>query len=181
MVTMIDCICPVCGEKFSRRLAYYKVAQRKGLNSYCSKKCSGIGRRDGKTVEQKKKEKAEYDKKFRYYHKDGIKQRKAAAFKIDYAANPEKYREQRKKRYPKHLEYLRTPEYKAWKKEYDLKYLAKKDYGAFSEAAILLSELEKFLVQNMPSELRFQMGITNKTQKRKRLWQRTNKNFQQQT
>jgi len=178
---MIDLECPICKAKFSRRLAYYKVAQSKGLNSYCDKKCAGIGRRDGKTIEQKKKEKAEYDRKYRKEYSEEIKAEKAAKFKIDYAANPEKYREERKRRYPKHLEYLNTPKYKAWKKEYDLKHLAKKDYGVFWEAAILLKELETFLLTIRPDGIKFQMGITNKTQKRKRLWQRTKKNLQRQT
>lgn len=175
-VTMVDCVCLVCKEPFKKALGHYNRAIKQGLNIYCSRTCAGIGRRT--SAEEKKAVKAAYDKKI-----SNTPERKAARqryFQKSYKANPEKYREIRKAKYPKHLEYLNTPEYKERKREYDKKYLAKRGYGAFAESAILLSELELFLKQTMPKELKFQMGITNKTQKRKRLWQRAKKNFQQQ-
>jgi len=42
---------------------------------------------------------------------------------------------------PQHLEYCRRPEYRKWKAEYDRKYLARKQFGSFGEAAIVLNEL----------------------------------------
>lgn len=173
----ISCICKVCGCEFNKSIGHYNRAIRCGLNVYCNRACAGIGRRT--SVEEKKAVKAAYDKKI--YTTLERREARKRYFKKAYLANPEKYKAIRQAKYPKHLEYLRSSKYKAWKKEYDKKYLSKKYYGAFSEAAILLSELELFLTQNMPSELKFQMGIINKSQKRKRLWQKMNKNYQQQT
>lgn len=174
---MINCTCPVCGNKFKKEVGHYNRAIKQGLNVYCNRTCAGIGRR--KSTEEKKATKAAYDKKI--YNTPERQEARKRYFQKSYKANPEKYKAIRQARYSKHLEYLRTPEYKEWKKNYDKVYRGKKNYGVFSEAAALLSELELFLKQNMPNELKFQMGITNKTQKRKRLWQRMNKNFQQQT
>ncbi len=173
---MIDCICSVCGVSYQKKASAYNRAIKSGLNIFCSRACVGLSKRT--SLEDKKAKKAAYDKKI--YHTPERTEARKRYFQKSYKANPEKYRELRKARYSKHLEYLNTPEYKAWKKEYDKKYIANKNYGVFSEAAIILIELESFLKQNMPDEMKFQMGITNKTQKRKRLWQRTNKNLRQQ-
>lgn len=173
---MIDCTCTICGKPYQKKEGAYNRALKLGMNIFCSRACCGVSKRT--SIEDKKAKKAAYDK--RVYNTPERKEARRRYFQKSYTSNPEKYRELRRAKYPKHLEYLNTPEYKAWKKEYDKKYIANKNYGVFSEAAIILIELESFLKQNMPDELKFQMGITNKTQKRKRLWQRTNKNLQQQ-
>lgn len=175
-MTTVNCICPVCGNGFEKGLGDYNRAIKQGLNVYCNRTCAGIGRRT--SAEEKKKVKAAYDKKI--YNTPERKAARKRYFQKSYKENPEKYKAIRAAKYPKHLEYLRTPEYKEWKKNYDKKFKAEKNYGPFAQAAVLLIELESFLKQNMPNELKFQMGITNKTQKRKRRWQRQNKNFQQQ-
>lgn len=173
-MTMVDCICPVCNSSFKKVLGHYNRAVKKRLKVYCNRTCSGIGRR--KSKEEKKAVKAAYDKKI--YNTPERKLARKRYFKKSYEENPEKYRLIRRSRYKKHLEYLNNPEYKLWKKEYDKKYRAKKHYGAFAEAALILSELELFLKQNMPDELKFQMGITNKKQKRNKLWQQVKKQQQ---
>ncbi len=165
--------CAYCDKKSEKLAGHVNRANAIGAPIYCDRTCAGLGRRSGKTIEQKKKEKAEYDRQFRYYHRQKIKEKKALAFKIDYAANPEKYREQRKRRYPEHLKYLQSTEYKKWKSDYDEKFRAKKDYGIFWECSLLLKELDLWLLIHSPDGMHFQMGITNKTQKRKRLWQKT--------
>lgn len=173
---MIDCICSICGISYQKETNHYNRAMKLGLNIFCSKVCFGISKRT--TLEEKKAKKAAYDKKI-----SNTPERKEARkryFRKAYDSNPDKFKEIRKSRYSKHLEYLNTAEYRSWKKEYDKKYRAEKYYGVFSEAYIILLELETFLVQNAPDGMKFQMGITNKTQKRKRLWQRTNKSLQQQ-
>ena len=43
---------------------------------------------------------------------------------------------------PKHVEYCRRPEYKAWKHEYDIQKAAE-EFGEFGEAWRLLLDLEK--------------------------------------
>lgn len=173
--SLVDCICPICNNGFKKTLGHYNRAMKQGLNVYCNRTCAGIGRRT--TEEEKKAVKAAYDKKI--YNTPERQAARKRYFEKSYKSNPEKYKAIRKAKYQKHLEYLRTPEYKEWKKNYDVKYRANKEYGEYGEAALLLFELEEFLNQNMPTELKFQMGITNKTQKRKRLWQRRSKNFQQ--
>lgn len=174
----IKIICAFCGKKNEKYIVHVNRAISIGAPVYCNKKCAGLARRDNKTSEQKKNEKAEYDKIYRQKNIKLIKNKKALAFKLDYAENPEKYRQQRRRRYPKHLEYLRTPEYRKWKQSYDETFRAKKDYGVFWECSLLLKELESWLLNNSPVGMHFQMGITNKTQKRKRLWQKTMKKQQ---
>jgi len=160
-------ICPICNKEYEKSTGHYNRAVKLGANLYCSKTCFGLGRRGNKSTEQKKAEKAEYDKQYRYYHREGIKQKKAEAFKKDYAANPEKYKEQRKKKMPKHVEYCRNPEYKAYKKEYDHKYRLEQRYGEFWEAASVLVALNNELDSK---QIKYDNGIINKSQKRKRQW-----------
>jgi hypothetical protein len=147
-----------------------------GNKVYCSREHSGFGRRSGKTVEQKKTEKAAYDKIYSKKNFEIKKPKRAAYHKKTYKGERRKrWLEYNRKRYPQHLEYLNTPKYKEWKRDYDKKYLSKKDYGIFWESALLLNELEELLIKNRSDGTKFRMGITNKTQKRKRLWQRTKK------
>lgn len=129
--------CHYCRKIFEIKNGYYNRAKMMGNNVYCSRKHSGLGRR--KSIEEKKRVKAVYDKRI-----SQTPERKAAQhryFKKDYAANPEKYRAIRKAKYKKHLEYLRRPEYRAKKKIYDQKRCAKLHYGDFGEAAIALRQL----------------------------------------
>lgn len=164
-------ICPACGLEVEKDTSDVNRAKKAGLNIYCSRLCGGIGRR--KTDAEKKTVKAAYDKKIRNTPKR--RQKRKEYFQKSYTNNPDKYKKIRQEKYKKHLEYLQSPRYKEWKKQYDLKYLAKKNYGVFWESALLLNELEEFLIKNAPDGIKFQMGITNKTQKRKRLWQQTQK------
>ncbi len=171
MPTVVKIKCPHCGKKVEKNVGYVNRAKKLGVPIFCSR----VSHRVNKTAKQKKEEKRLYDLQYREKNLEKLKEQKKQFFKIDYAANPEKYRKIRKKRYPKHLEYLRTPEYKEWKAEYDVKYLAKKYFGIYWESAIILKELEEHLLTIRPDGIKFQMGITNKTQKRKRLWQKLKK------
>lgn len=156
-----------CGKEYEKSTGHYNRAIKLNANLYCSKTCASEARRDHKSIDQKKAEKAEYDKQYRYYHREGIKAKKAEAFKKDYEANPDKYKAQRQKRYPKHLKYLQSPEYKAYKKEYDKRHLAKKQYGEFAECFLITEQIFS-LIPNR--EIKLQMGLTNKNQNRKRQW-----------
>lgn len=160
-------ICAYCGKEGDKFTSYVNRANKLGLKVYCNRECSGLGRRHNKTTEQKKVEKAEYDKQYRYYHKEGIKERKAAAFKKDYAANPEKYRKERQRRMSAHIEYCRKPEYREKKKAYDHDNHAKVKYGEFWECAQLLYELETYIDNRFAKQ---QNNLINKSTKRKRLW-----------
>lgn len=176
--TQVKVKCRYCGKEVEKDLGDVNKANKICAPIYCDKKCAGLARRT--SIEEKKKVKAAYDKAL-----SQTSERQAARkryFQKSYKSNPEKYREIRKNKYQKHLEYLHTEKYKEWKKLYDEKHLAKKYYGVFWESALLLKELELFLLNNAPYGMKFQMGITNKTQKRERLWHRTkhNKNLQPQ-
>lgn len=177
-LTLVKITCAYCGKKRKKYIGHVNRANSIGAPVYCNRTCAGLARRSDKTIEEKKKEKAEYDREYRRKNFEYVKERVAAYFKKDYVANPEKYRLQRKGQKQNHLRHISTPEYRKWKRDYDQKHLAKKDYGIFWECSILLKELEQWLLNNSPDGMHFQMGITNKTQIRKRLWQRTQKKQQ---
>jgi hypothetical protein len=164
--------CHYCGNDFEIKSGALHRATEKGLNVYCNRTCSGLGRRTNKTDEQKKKDKSEYDKQFREKNRERLKKEKHEYFKRTY--DKEQAALVRKKNMPRHVEYCRRPEYRKWKKEYDKIYLAKKQFGEFGEAALALLELEKELERKSPEMLsvKFQNGTVNKSQKRKKQWRK---------
>lgn len=119
-------------------------AMRAGLRLFCDKKCSGLGRRleIQPTLEQKKEAKRIYDAKYREKNLALLKEKKHKRFKVEYAENPEKFREQLQRRMPYHVEYCRQPEYAAKKLLYD-KQCREAEYGDFAENWRLLLELEQ--------------------------------------
>ena len=84
-----------------------------GFFLYCGRKCSGFGRRKGKTIEEKRAEKAAYDREYRAANLATIKARKRAYFKATY--DPEKARIERAANMAWHVEYCRQPAYKVKK------------------------------------------------------------------
>lgn len=173
-MNFIEFICPTCKKEAEKYVGHYNRSKSIGAPVYCSRECAGIGRR--KTIEEKKRARAEYDKKLSQTPERKAKE--AEYFQKSYKANPEKYRQWRKDRYVYHLKYLQTPEYKAWKKDYDERYLATKHYGEFAEAAIVLKKIE---AEVESKAIKAANGITfNKSsQQRKRKWQQLTKVFQQ--
>jgi len=162
--------CSYCGALLNKRNSEINRAKKKGLNLYCNRECFALSHRKNKTEEQKKKEKREYDKAYREKNKRLIKAKKSEYFKKDYAKNPDKYKKRRKEGYGYHAEYINTPEYKAYKKNYDKKHRAEKKYGEFWESSILLNEIEKQIPNR---EVKQQKGLINKSQKRKRNYEKT--------
>lgn len=164
---MIKCKCGYCGNGIEKQTGHYNRAIKLGLKVYCDRKCFGLGKRIEKSSEQKKKEKAEYDKTYRATSPT-LKKRKADFHKKTY--NPQRQKEINRQRYPSHLEYLRQPKYRDYKKRYDQKYRTNKLYGEFAEAAIILAELERLLPSK---QIKYDNGVTIKkqSQKRKRKWQ----------
>jgi flagellar biosynthesis GTPase FlhF len=158
--------CPVCDMKYQKSMGHYNRAIKLGARLFCSHICFGLARRDNKTAEEKKAEKAAYDKKRREDNREAIKIQKAEYYKLHHDRAKEKA--YRQKRMPKHVEYCRRPEYKAWKEEYDKQYRAKKDFGEFWQAGLVMIELDKFLDSK---RIKYDIGIRNKTQNRKRKWQ----------
>lgn len=144
-----------------------------GLNVYCNRKCAGLGRRTNETPEEKKAIKYWYDQFLNISMTEEEREleelQRMVYFQWDYTNNPEKYRGIRIKKMPKHVEYCRQPEYKKKKQKYDEEYRAKKCYGEFWEAAIVLKKLENEIDFR---ESKRENKIYNKSQKRKRLWQK---------
>lgn len=168
-------ICAYCGKAAEKKTGHANRAIKSGLRLFCGKECSGLGRRQNKSTEQKKLEKAKYDNQYR--RRDYVKQKRHEYFLRDYAANPEKYRKERQRRMQAHIEYCRQPEYREKKKEYDRTHRARKFYGDFAEAALILFQIEEFIDNR---QIKNNLGLNNKSQKRKRQW-KTNKNSQPQT
>lgn len=160
--------CSQCGISFQRETGCAnRTLKTSGGKIFCSKACDGVTRSHNKTLEQKKQEKAAYDREYRRKNAEKIKAEKAAYFKATY--DPEKARIERKANMHKHVEYCRQPKYKLYKQQYDRVYRAKKEFGEFYEAGILLAEIEKEVSERSDfTERNAAKGTLNKAQQRKR-------------
>ena len=139
--------CAQCRRTFQKSVGAYNRAMKINSPLYCSQKCCGLARK--MPVEEKKRLKAEYDKKRRTEKAEELKAQKKAAYALWGPLHRDKEREIRKKNMPKHIEYCRQPEYKEWKKKYDRK-LRLSEYGEYAECYELLEQLVKQIKQQMP-------------------------------
>ena len=167
----VSIICRQCGDTALLEACAVNRARKRGLNIYCGRICAGLGRRTNKTKAQKVEEKRIYDMAYRDKHRDRIKKEKAERFKRTY--DPEKARIERKKTMPRHIEYCRRPEYKAYKHEYDRRYRAREDYGEFWESFLLIQDVDREVDSRMTDyEVRQINGTNCKIQKRRRDYER---------
>lgn len=113
--------CPVCNLVVSKPSGQINRALKLGLNIYCSRKCSGIGRRSTKSDELKRKEKSEYDKEYREKNKALIKLKKAAYTRSESGIKMQRKRRAKLKESGYHNEYCRKPEQR--QKERERRYL----------------------------------------------------------
>lgn len=167
METKVKVRCDHCGKWVQKNLGHANRARKQKARMFCNQKCFGLFWRDNKTVKQKKAEKAVYDLAYRKKNRKRLKKIHAEYFRKDYAANPEKYREIRKKRMSKHVEYCRQDSYRRKKKKYDEQRVAALKYGDYAEAAIILKKLESLIDRQ---QARIDKDCHNKTKKRKQLW-----------
>lgn len=159
--------CAYCGSPVQQPIGAVNRAAKAGLAIYCDRVCSGLGRRKNKSREQKVAEKADYDREYRSKNLAKIKNNKRAYFKRTY--DPVAAAEHRKTRMPAHTEYCRRPEYRKWKAGYDRQHRARKEFGDFSEAAILLNDLcSEIASRSTFYERAVAKGTVNKTLERKR-------------
>lgn len=166
---MITCTCPICSKQFEAVTGRWNRAQKIGAPIYCGRACSGLARRlvNPPTAMERKAMKAEYDRQYRARNTARLKEQKAAYFKRTY--NPAQAAVERKARAHLHAEYCRRPEYKAWKRGYDVRHNAKKDFGDFAEAALLLRGIEQEIDARMTRYEIYQTnGTLNKAQMRRR-------------
>ena len=164
--------CHYCGKENDRNAAHIRRALEAGNNLYCDRKCSAMGRRtDKRTDEQKKADKAEYDRQYRAKNREKLKKQKKEYFQRTY--DPVKQRAYNQSRMKHHVEYCRRPEYKAYKKEYDRIYRAKKKFGEFWESHIAILDIEaECLRRESRYKIMLKKGQLGKTQKRRRDYER---------
>ena len=163
--------CPQCNASFAAMTKHANQADKIGAPLYCCMACAHIARRLPKSPEQKKAEKAAYDREYRARDPEALKAYKALHYQE--FRDSEKERATRQLRMPQHVEYCRRPEYRAKKHEYDtVRYEA--EYGDYAETWRLLLDLEREIrSQATAYERRVANGYyTRNAQKRRReLWQ----------
>jgi hypothetical protein len=152
--------CPVCAARVEKTASEVNRARRRGYDVCCSRACAGRRRRSGLTTEQKKRRKAEYDKRRRAELGEQLREEKRAAY---HAKPPEVrskmgalYRKLRKEAGYSHSEYCRErmkrPGMKDAKFRYDREYRARKRYGEFWESAVALLELGDEIKKQVPDQ-----------------------------
>jgi hypothetical protein len=172
---MDSVLCSYCGKPVNQTTGAINRAKKHGRGIYCNRECSGLGRRKNKTPAKRKEEKRLYDMEYRNRNKDLLKEKKAEWFKRTYDVS--NAREKRKSRSAFHAEYCRRPEYKEWKKIYDQQYRAKKLFGDYWESSILLTSIEKEVIERVDRvEIYAIRGTLNKKQNRRRDYERTHSN-----
>lgn len=160
-------ICEYCKKECERENGHVNRARKLGLKVFCNRKCAGLGRRVNRTEEQDKEIKRVYDIEYRARNRDYRKER-AKAYNESPAGRAMQKRN-REKFKQSHLEYFRTEEYKKWKHEYDQTHNAKKMYGEFWESFLIIKEVEK-IIEPEKYDTKYNNGLLNKSQKRKRSW-----------
>lgn len=154
--------CPQCRVCFETSASKFNRAARSEVPLYCGRACAGLARRrkDKPTEAERKEAKRLYDAARRAQKGNEIRRKKME----HYYANHERIKAEqaiyRAKRMPKHVEYCRQPEYRAWKVEYDKRYSARKKFGPFAEAALLLRDIENEIAERAT---KYEIGITNGT------------------
>lgn len=167
--------CPQCREETIKPIGDYNRALKRGYTPCCSMDCAGLRRRSNKTSAQKKEEKRIYDIKYKTENKEKLKKEKKLWFRKTY--NPEKAAIERKKNMARHVKYCQSSKYKEWKKQYDTKYRAKKNYGEYWESFVLLSSLKDEIYSRVDwYTIKYESGLLNKQQQRRRDYDRLNSN-----
>jgi hypothetical protein len=166
---MVELKCFHCGADLNKSTGAINRARKINAKLFCNKVCFGLNRRlaNPPTLQEKKETKRLYDANRRIVKSDEIKEKKAAYFAATY--DPEVARIKRQLRMPQHVEYCRRPEYKKYKRQYDMNYRNKQDYGPYWESGVLLVALDKEISQRATyEELAQAKGTINKAQTRRR-------------
>lgn len=166
----MKCVCQQCGAGFERLPAHVNRSISIGAPLYCGRRCAGIARQTPKPTEaEAKAAKAEYDRQYRAANLEKIKADKLAWYRANHADILARETAKRPKKMPYHLEYCRQPDYRAKKSKYDLQFRARKQFGEFSEAFLLLRDVETEISQRASRyEIYSQNGTLNKALRRRR-------------
>lgn len=161
--------CAHCGVAAERNASHVNRSRKIGAALYCGRTCMGLARRlkSPPTDAERRAAKRAYDMVYRAKNTADIKAKKHAHFRATY--DPAAAAIERKKKMPRHVAYCQRPEYVAWKKDYDLKYRANKDFGPFAEAFLTLREIETEVDSRATRQEIYQANQTfNKAQTRRR-------------
>lgn len=170
-----SCVCAHCGDDFKAMAGHVNRSNAKGARLFCGKACAGLARRKNILEADKKARKSAYDARRRIELADELRIRKAEYYQR--TKDPIKEAIARKKRMHKHVAYCQRPEYKEWKRDYDRRHRAQKSYGEFAECFLLTQDIRKeCLNQQTDYEIRLAAGTLSKSQKRKRDYERFNRN-----
>lgn len=174
MSKLTTVICAWCGNETEKTLGHVNRAKKENRLLFCNKVCFGLHRRVEKSKEQKKQEKRLYDMQYRKKNAGMLKAKKAAYFQRSY--DPVEAAKKRQETMPRHVEYCRRPEYKAYKSKYDSQYRAKKMYGEFYESFLLLLQIDREVESRASKyEIGLANGTINKAQSRRRNHERTHR------
>lgn len=164
-------ICKQCGAPVLQKAGAINRALKHGKPLYCDRVCAGLSRRHLVPLSEAERKEAKrmYDAKRRSDLGDDIRAQKRAFYHATKHDRKELYAAQRKARAHLHAEYIRRPEYRAWKANYDRAYCARKDFGEFAEAALLLRQIDSEIEGRASNyEIRLQNGTLNKALSRRR-------------
>lgn len=167
-------ICHHCGSEVEKPTGQINRARKQGNNIYCNRECAGLAKRKNLTDAEKKEKKRLYDMEYRAKNKEVIKKKKAEYFQRTY--DPVEAAKYRKKRMHIHVERCRKPEYRAYKKQYDRVYRAKKDYGDLWEVQLAILSLQDEIDSRADRyQIYSEKETLNKKQQRTRHEQRLNR------
>ena len=168
---MVRVVCHQCAKPFDKAAGAFNRSKRIGASHYCTRACAGLAKRlaNPPTPEQRKAAKAAYDLEYRARNAEALRTRRHEYFRRTY--DPAEAKQYRAARMHLHIEYCRRPEYKAWKAQYDRNHRAK-EYGPFSDAFLLLQDVENEIAsQATKYEIALTNGTINKAQSRRRAMQ----------
>ena len=103
-----------------------------------------------KSIAQKKREKAAYDRARRERLGESLREKRRAAYAVWGPLHRELERKRRQKGAQRHVEYCRRADYKAKKKVYDHKRMHGRYDKEWTEVALLLDELQKEIRRQQP-------------------------------
>lgn len=165
-------ICPQCHISFDAETGRVNRAAKIGAPLYCGRVCMGLARRlkNPLTDEQRRAAKSAYDAERRNGSKRAeILAKKRAYYYANWEQINEKFAEYRAAHMDRHVEYCRQPEYRTKKSEYDRRRRAEMNFGEFSEAALILSDIEREIEERSSKyEIYRNNGTLNKAQQRRR-------------
>jgi hypothetical protein len=168
----VKATCPHCRSFFEAKTAHVNRAAKIGAPLYCGKVCAGLARRlkNPPTDEQRRAAKAAYDAKRRESEKrDALLAKKRDHYCANHERLKAEHAEYRAAHMHRHVEYCRKPEYRAKKSVYDRTRRAEQNFGDFSEAALLLADIEREIAERASKyEIYLTNGTINKAQQRRR-------------